>query len=53
MVSYWLKIVKFLYPPVFSTPRESDPIGISPKMFDTHKTRMIGLTSDEEIVTIH
>jgi len=37
--------------PVFSAPTGGDTVGIS-SMFDTHKTRMIGLPCDEETMTI-
>ena len=33
----------FYIPPVFSAPAAGDSVGIFAKMFDTHKTRTIGL----------
>jgi len=46
IASYWSKIAKFLYPPIFNARRNFA------KMFDIHKTRMIGLLCGEETVTI-
>jgi len=50
---YWSKIAKKITPPVFSV-----PTGVTVSefrqynMFDTHKTRMIGLPGGEETLTI-
>ena len=54
IASYWSKIAKFLYPPAFSATAGGWPDRnfAFAKMFDTRKTRMIGLPCREEIMTV-
>ena len=55
IATYWSKIAKFLLfytPPVFSAPAGGDRCWNIANMFDTHKTRMIGVPCDEDTMTI-
>ena len=53
IATYWSKIGKFLYPPVFSAPAGGWPRRNYVNMLDAGKTRMIGLPYGEKTVTIY
>jgi len=51
IATYWSKIAKFLYPHLIWRLHSGWPRRNFGKVFDTHKTRMIGLRCGEETLT--
>ena len=52
IATYWSKIAKFLHPTCIQCSPQAVPRRNFAKMFDTHKTRMIGVRCGEDTMTI-